>query len=84
MWQCSNYVRNGKETCTGTTIEDSLVSNIKEPTVVKEEIRYGKKHYSYSNKGSKPEPSWEYRTDKKENGSILQGVDRPRRTVIQL
>ena len=57
MWQCSNYVRNGKDACSGTTIEDSLVSNIKEPTFVKEEIRYGKKYYSYSNKGSKPESS---------------------------
>ena len=84
MWQCSNYVRNGKDACSGTTIEDSLVSNIKEPTVVKEEIRYGKKYYSYSNKGSKPESSRESGTDKKEDGSILQGVDRPRRTVIQL
>jgi site-specific DNA recombinase len=84
MWQCSNYVKNGKEACGGTTVEDRLVSKIVEPTVVREEMRYGKKYYSYSNKSNEPEPSGEYGTEQKENGSVLQGVNRPRRTVIQL
>ncbi|KGK85862.1 hypothetical protein DP73_17670 [Desulfosporosinus sp. HMP52] len=24
VWQCSNYIKDGKEACVGTTIEDSL------------------------------------------------------------
>ena len=50
VWQCSNYVKNGKHACSGTVIDDEIVSrlNINEPTVVKEEVKDGKKHYSYS------------------------------------
>ncbi len=52
VWQCSNYINNGKDACTGTKIEDTVISklNIDEPTIVKEEIRDGKKYYSYSSK----------------------------------
>jgi hypothetical protein len=50
VWQCSNYIKNGKNVCEGTTIEDSIVSevNIKGKTTIKEEIRNGKKHYIYT------------------------------------
>jgi len=53
VWQCSNYIKNGKGVCSGTRIEDEVVSriNIKEPIVVKEEVRDGKKYYSYTSKG---------------------------------
>lgn len=52
VWQCSNYIRNGKDACSGTSIDDEVVSrlNIQQPTVVKEEVRNGKKHYSYTRK----------------------------------
>lgn len=52
VWQCSNYIRNGKQACSGTTIDDETISrvNIKEPTVVEEVIRNGKKDYCYSSK----------------------------------
>lgn len=53
VWQCSNYVKNGKDACEGTVIDDEIICrlNITEPTIVKEEIQNGKKHYSYSSKG---------------------------------
>ena len=52
VWQCSNYVKNGKEACLGTSIDDEAVSrlNIKEETIIKEVKKNGKKHYSYSSK----------------------------------
>lgn len=53
VWQCSNYIKNGKDACSGTTIDDEVISrlNINEETTVKEEFRNGKKHYSYTSKG---------------------------------
>ena len=50
VWQCSNYIKNGKDACSGTVIDDEMVSglNINEPTIVKEEIKDGEKYYSYS------------------------------------
>lgn len=53
VWQCSNYIKNGKDACEGTVIDDEIIGslNITEPTIVKEEIQNGKKHYSYSSKG---------------------------------
>lgn len=53
VWQCSNYIKNGKDACEGTVIDDETISrlDIKEPTVIREEIKNGKKHYSYSGKG---------------------------------
>lgn len=52
VWQCSNYIKNGKSACEGTVIEDEVISrlNIKEETIIKEEIKNGEKHYSYSSK----------------------------------
>lgn len=52
VWQCSNYIKNGKNSCEGTVIEDEVISrlNIKEETIIKEEIKNGEKHYSYSSK----------------------------------
>lgn len=50
MWQCSNYIKNGKIDCVGTVIEDAVLSKliIKEEIIVEEEIKGGKKHYHYS------------------------------------
>jgi site-specific DNA recombinase len=64
VWQCSNYIRNGKQACAGTTIDDEIISrvNIKEPTVVEEVIRDGKKNYSYSSKEQYDKLGGEVRT----------------------
>jgi len=50
VWQCSNYVKNGKQACVGTVIEDSVVSGltIKQKTVVEEVNKNGQKHYRYT------------------------------------
>ncbi len=52
VWQCSNYVNNGKEACSGTSIDDEVISklSIQEPTIVKEVMKDGKKHYRYTRK----------------------------------
>ena len=86
VWQCSNYIRNGKDACAGTAIDDEVISrlNIKEETIVKESIKDGKKHYSYTSKSKQAEHSRTARTTEKENGGILQSIDRPIRTVIKL
>lgn len=86
VWQCSNYIKNGKDACTGTSIDDEVISrlNIKEETIVREEIRNGKKHYSYTSKSEQTNYSGAARTTEKENGCLLQSIDRPIRTVIKL
>lgn len=86
VWQCSNYIINGKEACEGIKIEDSVISNVKinEPTVVKEVIKNGKKYYSYTSKSKQDESCRNSAATEKENGSILQGFDRSVRTVIKL
>ena len=52
VWQCSNYIKNGKEACSGTVIDNEIISrlNINEPTIVKEEVKDGEKYYSYTSK----------------------------------
>ncbi len=52
VWQCSNYIRNGKASCPGTSIDDEVISslNIVEETIVKEVRKDGKKHYIYTSK----------------------------------
>ncbi|WP_346914259.1 recombinase family protein [Clostridium sp.] len=87
VWQCSNYIKNGKETCTGTSIDDEVISrlNIKEETIVKEKVKDGKKHYSYTCKNQQSKCSnTEHKITEKENGSLLQSINRPIRTVIKL
>lgn len=86
VWQCSNYIKNGKDACPGTTIDDEVIGrlNIEEPIVVKEEFRGGKKHYIYTSKGKQDEFSGANTAKKKEDGSLLQSFNRPIRTVIKL
>ncbi|MGE5390918.1 MAG: recombinase family protein [Deltaproteobacteria bacterium] len=52
VWQCSNYVKNGKGACTGTIVEEQELAkvNIYGETIVKVVKKDGKKHYSYSSK----------------------------------
>lgn len=86
VWQCSNYIKNGKNACSGTRIDDEVVGrlNIKEETIVKEVIKDGKKHYSYTCKSNRPEQFRTVRATEKEDGSLLPSIDRPIRTVIKL
>jgi hypothetical protein len=86
VWQCSNYILNGKEACEGIKIDDSVVSNvnIKDPTIVKEENKNGKKYYSYTSKSKQDGAFGNVGTTEKENGGILPGINGPVRTVIKL
>lgn len=87
QWLCSTYIEKGVKACKGIRIDDAKLQglNITEQTVVEEEIRNGKKHYSYT---SKADFDCGIRNStggaEAENGSVLPGVNRPRRTVIKL
>ena len=50
VWQCSNYIKNGKDACSGTSIAESVLDglDIKEETVIKEWMVNGQKHYTYT------------------------------------
>ena len=52
VWQCSNYINNGKASCTGTKVDNEIVSdlNINKETIVQEVIKDGEKHYIYTSK----------------------------------
>jgi DNA invertase Pin-like site-specific DNA recombinase len=86
VWQCSNYIKNGKDACSGTSIDDEVISrlNIEEPIIVREEFRDGKKYYSYTCKRQQNQLSRTNTVAEKENGSLLQSINRPIRTVIKL
>ncbi|WP_243118588.1 recombinase family protein [Cellulosilyticum sp. ST5] len=55
VWQCSIYIKNGKATCSGTVIDESVLEglNIKEETIVREWIKNGQKHYTYTSSTKK-------------------------------
>lgn len=87
QWLCSTYIEEGKQACEGVRIDDSEVSkqNITEPMVVEEVSTHGKKYYRYTRKadfigGRKCEPEHPKAAD----GSLLPGINRPRRAVIKL
>lgn len=86
VWQCSNYIKNGKSACPGTRIDDEVAGrlDIKEETLVQEVMKNGKKHYRYTSKHKHPDQFRTVRTPEKENGSLLPSVNRPIRTVIKL
>ena len=86
VWQCSNYIKNGKDACTGISIDDDTVSrvNIKEEIIVREEVKDGKKHYSYTRKRQQNQLSRANTATEKEDGSLLQSINRTIRTVIKL
>ena len=50
VWQCSHYIKSGKDACSGTVIEESILEglDIKEQTIVREWIKNGQKHYTYT------------------------------------
>ena len=87
QWLCSTYIEKGVKACKGIRIDDAELQglNIAEQTVVEEVIRNGKKYYSYT---SKADFDCGIRNStgsaEVEDGSVLQSVNRPRRTVIKL
>ncbi len=52
VWQCSNYIKNGKDACSGTSVSEEELNklDIKEETVVEECVINGEKNYIYSRK----------------------------------
>ena len=87
QWLCSTYIKEGKQACRGVRVDDTEVikQNITESTVVEEVNVHGKKYYRYTRKadfisGREYEPECAEVT----GGGILQGINRPRRTVIKL
>ena len=85
VWQCSNYVKNGKKACPGISIDDDAVSrlNIQEKTVVEEVLRNGEKHYRYTRKAEPEQSGGKPATAEKTNRCLLPGIHRSGRTVVQ-
>lgn len=86
-WWCSKSIKEGVKACKGIHVrdEDAVMQNITEPTVVKEMIIDGEKHYSYTRKSELSEGCEQpEQTKQAENGCILPSVHRPRRTIIKL
>ncbi|MDO4300081.1 MAG: recombinase family protein [Clostridia bacterium] len=84
-WWCSKSIKEGVKSCKGIHVrnEDVVMQNITEPTVVEEMIVDGKKHYSYTCKSDFNENCKKPKQEV-ENGGLLQGIHRPRRTIIKL
>lgn len=87
QWLCSTYIEKGKKACRGIRIDDAALAglNVTEQTVVEEVIQNGKKRYRYTRKADF-ECGTRNSADREEvkDGGVLQGVNRPRRTVIKL
>lgn len=86
QWLCSTYIEEGKQACQGIRVDDEEVSgrNIIEKTVIEEVVQNGKKHYRYTSKAEFGRGGRSDYSTEAANGSVLQGIDRPRRTVIKL
>ena len=86
VWQCSNYVKNGKNACQGISVDDAEVGklNICTQTVVREVIKNGKKHHFYTSQGECDKPCEKPRVTEKTRSCILPGIDRSGRAVIKL
>lgn len=87
QWLCSTYIEKGKNACRGIRIDDMEIpqEQIKEATVVEEVMRNGEKHYCYTSKADFDRGIRGSAADKEtEDGGVLPGVNRPRRTVIKL
>lgn len=85
VWVCSKYIREGKVACIGMRVPDSVVQewHVTTPTIVKEEIINGKKHYCYSSNENDSRGNREAGSEN-QNGGLLSSVYRPRRTAIKL
>jgi DNA invertase Pin-like site-specific DNA recombinase len=86
VWQCSTYIKNGKNACRGTAIEDAVISkmNIQSKTIVEEVVKDGKKYYRYTSKGESDKPCGKPGAAEKARGSVLPSIDRAGRAVIKL
>ena len=86
VWQCSNYVKNGKSACQGISVDDTEVGklNICTQMIVKEVMKNGKKHYFYTSKGERDRPCEKPKVTEKTRSCILPGIDRSGRAVIKL
>lgn len=84
-WWCSKSITEGVKACKGIHVrnEDAEKQNITEPTVVKEMMINGKKHYNYT-RLSEYNSNKHTNDEKAENGGVLQGKHRQRRAVIKL
>ena len=87
-WWCSKSMQEGVKACKGIHVrdEEAVMQNITEPTVVKEEIINGKKHYSYTSKSEYDKiGKWnDEKTEEIKNGCILPSQRRQRRAIIKL
>lgn len=86
VWQCSNYVKNGKTACSGTTVADAVVSrlNIHQKTIVEEVLNHGKKYYRYTSKSEPDKFSKKPGVTEKTSSRVLPGIDRSGRAVVKL
>lgn len=87
QWLCSTYIEKGIQACRGIRIDDREVSGrgITEPTVVEEVEKNGKKHYRYTRKADFDREGTVFAAGQETaDGSVLQGINRPRRTAIKL
>ena len=78
VWQCSTYVKNGKNACQGTAIEDDVIGrmNIQTKTVVEEVMKNGKKHYRYTSKGEPNQPCGKPREPLNNSIDFLRGPNK--------
>ena len=87
-WWCSKSIKEGVKSCKGIHVreEDAMAQSITEPTIVKELIIDGKKHYSYTTKSVSDIELESVTAAAEENqaGSLLQSVHRQRRAIIKL
>ena len=85
-WLCSTYIQNGKKACKGIRVKDAELAGLSfsEPMVIEEVIKNGKKYYSYTSKKAYDNGERAADRSKEEGGSILQSVNRSRRTTIEL
>jgi len=86
VWQCSNYIKNGKNACQGTVIDEVTVGrmNIQSETVVEEVVKHGKKYYRYTSKSEPNKSGGKLGDTEKTRSRVLPGIDRSGRAVIQL
>lgn len=86
-WWCSTFIKEGKSSCIGVKISDKEVNKqiISTPTVIEEVKIDGEKYYGYTSKtdydrGIRNPP----RGIENKDGSVLQSINRARRTAIKL
>ncbi|HEM3512575.1 recombinase family protein [Streptococcus suis] len=87
-WMCATYLKQGKSTCEGIKIKESLLDSwkldlTKQYTIKKKENDRGKADYTYTCQESAGGDETPIQTQV-EGGRLLSSVHRPRRTAIKL